>query len=742
MKTTINTGYLVIILLSVAMVAPSVEAQAAASNLSSEVAHLIKEAPLKESYREAGAVIFLKEGKMTVKKDGLYNLTIHVVGKILDEKAASDYGQISLYFNSYYEDTILDFARTVKKDGKIIEVSKDATQIKTLPELKKYSDLRLLTFSLPALEVESVFEYQATKKHRLSRIENRWYQGFNFNHILNGISRIDPVYKSRFILRIPEGEKFTYQLENIEISPTIKKEVGFMTYTWEGANLPAIPIERGMPPFVEKIPGVLVSSLRGWNEVDEWASGLFFPKIEVTQEVKAKAQHITREARTEEEKIEAIFYFLQSRIEYVAADLWRGGYSPHSVNEIIKNQYGDCKDQVVLFLSMLKAVGITAYPAHINPFPSADVNREIPLPNFSHLIVYIPRKGGDLWLDTTPGVTEFPHLHWTNQGRWAFVNDGKGGKFLKTPSSKPGDNQGIIRIHTKFKDGTLNCKLTIEGKGAMNDHMKLVTKPLPAFQQENIISDLVKTYFPNAHIQAIEFSDLENPRLLFKAIARFELKLIGMEEMTSFFYSSTALPMLSFFTELNNLPPPENRKNDYVVSLFKLKLVQEWLCPPPTKDFRPSIMSREELLDTRFLLFRTEYPREGKSVRARSEFVSKQNRIKKEEYEEFCEIFQETLEKSHWQVVFKRPRIDEKEKRLEAKVGKGPQDPTALLKLAKHYLTKGKYGEAKELLEKAIIIAPENGEIHYFLGVALGYLDQYDEGKKEFEKAEELGYKP
>ncbi|UCG94116.1 MAG: DUF3857 domain-containing protein [Candidatus Aerophobus sp.] len=730
------------ILLLLGLVVPLAEDQGNANNLNSEVLQLVKEAPSKETYREAGAVILLKEGRMTVGKDGLYSIAIHVVGKFLDDKAVSDYGQISRTFNSYYQDATLDFARTIKKDGKIVEVSKDATQIKTLPGVKRYTDVRSLAFSLPALEAGSVFEYQVTKKKKRPIIKNKWDHSFRFNHLLYGISRIDPVYKSRFVLKVPEGEKFVYQVENTEVSPTIKKEGDFVTYAWEVENLPAIAIEKNMPPIGEMIPRIRVSSLKGWNEVDEWASGVLFPSIEVTEEIKAKAQHITRKAETEEEKIEALFYFMQSNIEYVQADLLRGGYKPHSVNEILENKYGDCKDQVVLFLSMLKAVGITAYPAFINQYPAAEVNKQVPSLNFSHLIVHIPRKGVDLWLDTTSGVTEFPRLHWPNQDQWALVIDGKGGKFLKAPSSKPEDNQGIIRIHSRFEDGTLNGKMTVEGKGAMSDNMKSLLKALPAFQQENIISQLVKAIDPNAQVQKIEFSELENPQLPFQATAFFELKDLWKEGMTFFFYTSSALLMVSFFTELHNLPSPEDRKNDYVVSSFKFKLVQEWLCSPPAKDFRPSTVPQEEFLDTRLALFRTEYPREGESVRSRCEFGLKQNRIRKEEYKAFYESIQELVKKSHWRVAFKRPRIDKKAQKLEAALQKSPQDAKTLLKLAKHYLTKGKYEEAKELLGKAVVIDPKDVEIHYFLGVALGYLDQYDEGKKQFQKAKELGYEP
>jgi hypothetical protein len=329
-----------------------------------------------------------------------------------------------------------------------------------------------------------------------------------------------------------------------------------------------------------------------------------------------------------------------------------------------------------------------------------------------------------------------------DQDRLAFVVNGKGGKFIKTPSSAPEDNQGVIRIDSRFKDGTINCKMIVEGKGALSDNMKSISRSIPAFQQENIISGLVKSIIPDALIQSIEFSDLQNPRQPFKAIALFELKDIWKEETLSFFYTSNALPMLSFFAELHNLPSPENRKNDYIVCPFKYKLIQELFCHPPAKDFIPSIIPPEEIIDTRFILFRTKYPREGDAIRAQSEFELKQNRVTNEEYREFHGSIQETLKKSDWMVVFQKSRIDKKEKKLEAKVKKSPQDAQALMELAMNYLTKAKYEEAKDLLERAVIIDPKNGEIHYFLGVALSYLEKYDEGEKEFEMAKGLGYEP
>lgn len=730
------------------------QALVSAKNLNPEVAQLIREVPSKEEYSNAGAVILLRERVMVVEKGGLWNRTLHTVGKILDSKAASDYGQIPISFNSYYEEATLDFAHTIRKDGKVLEVSKDAIQLKTPPEagVKSYTDIQVLTFSLPSLEPGSIFEYQIKLRQKKPMIENKWNIYFRFNCVLYPLTppyipRIDPVFKSRLILKVQDGEKFIYDVEKTKVSPIIEKEGDLITYTWEVKDLPAIPIEDYMPVIDDIIPGIKLSSLEGWEEVNAWASKIIFSKIDVTEEIKAKAQEIIRDAKTEKEKIDALFYFIQSDIKYIQADLDRGGYMPHSANEILKNKYGDCKDQVVLFLSLLKAIGITAYPALINTL--VDVNRKVSSPHaFNHLIVYVPFEEGNLWLDTTSDATEFPFLHWANQDRWAFIINGKGGKFLRTPSLKPEHNQGNININYNFENESPHYKMTIGGKGAMGDSLKSILKPLSSDQQKEGFRKLIKSMSPNKiMVQTIEISDLQNPRSPLKItisvemIIPFEIKDLWKKKMMeTFSFNDDALQAVSLFTELHNLPTPENRKNDLM--LIKLKLVNESICPPPDKNFKPDTLPNDQSLDTKLISFHTKYTKEGDAVKARFGFTLKQNIITKNEYKEFYETVQDVLEKSKWKVVFKKQKIDEKEKALEETMEKHPQDAAAFLNLAKHYLTKGKYRDGKELLEKAVAMDLKNGEIHYFLGIALGYLDQYDEAKREFEKAKELGYKP
>jgi hypothetical protein len=72
--------------------------------------------------KKAGAVIILKEYNSILNDKRENTLVLKVIGKIYDDRALEDYSHITMQFNSYYEDAILDHARTIRSNGSIIEV--------------------------------------------------------------------------------------------------------------------------------------------------------------------------------------------------------------------------------------------------------------------------------------------------------------------------------------------------------------------------------------------------------------------------------------------------------------------------------------------------------------------------------------------------------------------------------------------------------------------------------------------
>ncbi len=770
MKIANNILFRLLIWLGPLLLVCEGQAQPQEKKIAPEIAQLLATAPARASVEEAGAVILRKDMTMTVAQTGLRKITIHVLGKILNEQARSDYAQIPINYNSYYDDLSLDFAHTIKKDGALLEISKDAVQIKTPPSLtgeKEYSDMRVLVFSLPALEVGCGFEFQATIQDKRPVIANRWFENFYFNFTLFTLlppfaPRIDPARQSRLEVRVPQGETFQYQTVNVKISPAISQEAGQDLYVWETQDLPAIAVEEGMPGLDEIAPSIALSSLKSWREIDAWASERLLARANVTPMIAAKAAELTREAATPEQKIAALYRFIQQEIDYVQADLGRDGYMPHPPEEVLTHKYGDCKDRVTLLIALLKAAGISAYPALIDLYAKRDVPKELPSTNFPHLIVYLPLEQEALWLETTSAVTAFPSLHWSDQERWAFVINGQGGEFLETPSSPPEDNTVRFESSVRFENELATVRWAIATSGAVSDNIKSFFAQIQPRQQKEALREFAQMRYSEFRLHTLEYSDLKNPQTPFNATLRFALADTLDEKTPVYFYPDNASFALSFYPSFTILPAPEGRRQDFI---FGHKLRFEFVAryAPPTTDFKPSELPEADSLQSSFLNFQKSFLVENDTVQAQWRLTLKQQRIPAKQYQAFYDDAQRVLKKLEWTVLFnggivqkikqaltadsaahynylgadllRAERYDEAIVASQKALQHNSKSVSARKNLGRAYFEKARYDEAIASFKKVLKSDRDDVGTHNYLGRAYLAKQQYDESIRAFKNA-------
>ena len=100
-------------------------------------------------------------------------------------------------------------------------------------------------------------------------------------------------------------------------------------------------------------------------------------------------------------------------------------------------QYGDCKNKHTLFATLLKAVGIEAWPVLIGA--GLKLDPDVPSPEqFNHVITVIPSGDKLTWFDTTSGVAPFGTLEKVVRDEEALVIPLTKAPFLKkTPEELP-----------------------------------------------------------------------------------------------------------------------------------------------------------------------------------------------------------------------------------------------------------------------------------------------------------------
>jgi len=505
-----------------------------------DIEELIKNAPERDKYPDADSVILLNKFNHDVLPDGRSRLTIHQVIKLFTERGIRDNSEVAVPFNSRTQNIEINLARTILSDGSEIHAAEDAFNDVTPPGLlsyKLFSDTMWKIVSMPALQKDVIIEYQATVEDaKLQGVDSKgWFWG--------GISfqTTSPILMSKYHLRVPKDLKFKWKTYNCDIKPTVSDNGEATVYSWTYDATPAIQPEIGMASLEDVIPKFSYSSVPSWDEVAEWYNKLAKDRYEASDEIKALADELTSDLTEREDKIKAIYHFVASQIRYLGIEYGVGAYQPKHAKDVLKYRYGDCKDKTTLMISMLRYLGINAFPVMINIFPHEKIDVDMPSPGqFNHVIALstdvaevtrlrdglngltdgsskhkpnplnpFKESADSIWLDPTAETCSYADLPISDQGKTVFVILDKGGEFAKTPTHPPNKNRISIDSFISINaDGSVCGKERMLTSGQYNMTYRGIYKSLNPREMENFFATALNHQYPGVKIENISISDL------------------------------------------------------------------------------------------------------------------------------------------------------------------------------------------------------------------------------------------
>lgn len=397
-------------------------------DLESEIQNIIKSAPSQKEYKEAGALILLKEKSVIIDENGS-TTTIHKIIKILNSRGKRKYSEAKIGYDDTYEYIDIDFARVIKPSGEVITVPQKFIKITTpYSGFPLYSNYKIKVLSFPQIENCTIIEYKVTKRRIKLLDEDNFYVKF-------WLKTGEPIILEKYSVTYPKNQNIHIKHpEGYKPKEATATFQGTKTIEWEIKNQDAIIPERAMPSYDEIIPQIWVSSFKDWNEIYRWWKSLYKDRVKPDKPIEEKVSEIIKEAKatTQDEKIKAIYEWVAQNIRYVALEYGEGGFKPHKVREVFKNRYGDCKDQALLLVSMLKCTGAEAYPVLIGVNRKL-LDKNIPMIQFNHAIVAIKISDSLNFLDPTQETCPYGYLPSYNQDKICMVFFNDGYKFLKTP---------------------------------------------------------------------------------------------------------------------------------------------------------------------------------------------------------------------------------------------------------------------------------------------------------------------
>ncbi|EAR62156.1 DUF3857 domain-containing transglutaminase family protein [Neptuniibacter caesariensis] len=701
----------------------------------------------RSGHNQAGAVVLLQNRQVKLDLEGQTHKVLYRAIKLNSREAARDFSQISIGFNSYFTDAKLDFARVLTAEGKVLELDKDAVQIQNNARSDFYQDGRDLVFSLPAVTENSVIEYQIDFTPLKARIAGVTSGGHLFHAPTDSQSekgyRVDPVLESLFSVQVPSKKKLKFTQLGQGAAYSNSRRDGFTEHQWRYRRLPSVTIEHGMPALVDLVPYLEYSTAEDWSVIDSWASELFDDKMIANDQIRKIANNIAANSSSREEKIKAVYDFVQKNIRYVFAHVDRGGFEPHSAAKVLTSQYGDCKDQTVLMVSLLRELGIDAHPALISTEGSVRTNPLIPNLPFDHMITYLPETTDSpaIWVDTTGEQSLFPGFSRMIEGRKALIVNGQGGFIKGTPMLSAEENEAIIDIHfSKLDKQKANGAINFTFSGLYEDYFRSLW--INTDDKKSLAVGLLKDLYPE--IELVDFNvtsplDLTVP---FELNARF-ISSNDVVEDGKISYLTTPLQLVKLFTGLMELPDAKDRIHDFVLPKG-LSLKLNVVIDAPVNGAKPVLLNTG--LDKRndwFELSQTGHEKNGR-YHINMAFKLPADQLSNQEFKEFSNYVERLKKDRPWLVLY---QVDIDHGEVEAGITKAnkPKAKTInagdVLNQIQNELDEGEYESALLKAQDYVKANPKSGKGFYLLGLAQGYLDKFSASDRSFAKAKSLGYK-
>ncbi|MCU0651327.1 MAG: DUF3857 domain-containing protein [Candidatus Omnitrophica bacterium] len=403
----------------------SIEKQAnplAIKDISPQTYEIIASSPSEAEYPQAGALILLSDEKIEIKSDDTQVSEMHYIVKILNERGKEDFSESHIDYDTTYEKVELEYARTIKPDGTVVDVGtrhiRDVSKYLNFP---LYSNAHIFIISFPEIAAGAVIDY------KLKIYRNQLVNKKDFVSVYP-LQTSEPIIRADFTLTLPTGKplhikKINDQYNNFtaDLGPKIDEENNRVICRWQFKNIPQIIPEANMPPQAEINPAILISSFNSWQDIYDWWNGLCRGKILADEAIKAKVKALTADKKSAQEKAREIYNFCAKDIRYVAVEYGQAGYEPHQAGDIFKNKYGDCKDQAILLVTMLREAGLEAYPVLISTKDYYNLNADFPSMLFNHAIAAVFFGEKAVFMDPTAETCSFEDLPAGDQNRRVLV---------------------------------------------------------------------------------------------------------------------------------------------------------------------------------------------------------------------------------------------------------------------------------------------------------------------------------
>jgi len=385
-----------------------------------------------------------------IDERGRYTETVERVTRIISEYGVDFVGNHVFETKATQQSLKILKASNQLPSGKSIHLEPDWIKKSDGNEKngRNFDDKITTTIVFPQVDIGSRLQ----SKYRMRHFKPEKSGEFNLKF---GLSPHQSYEDAQLTIRAPKSLRLLFNHRGF-IGSVVSDSKKHITYRFKIQQAVAQKREDGSVEYSDYSPFVVITQARDYLDIGRQYQKSSSQKVRVTAEIAQFAKDLTANEVTDREKVKKLYIWVSKNIRYISTTVDDGGLVPRDSAYIFNRRFGDCKDHVVIFEAMLRAVGIESSAALINLGDAFELT-EGPAGHspINHVITYLPSL--DLYLDSTAQFVPFGKLDDQVIDKPTVLVALN--RYGRTPKMRAHEN--TLTSHTHM---TLNSDGSIEGK--------------------------------------------------------------------------------------------------------------------------------------------------------------------------------------------------------------------------------------------------------------------------------------
>lgn len=461
-----------------------------------------------------------------------------------------------LFFN---DEVSIDNLKAINAKGKDIMVQKLCGSYQQDDIF--HSDTKVCSIRFPLDEKGKAFTYSYQNNFR----DVKYLTSLYFHNPIPSVEKI-------IEFRIPawlESDLREFNFAKGVVEKTSVKENDITRVTYKMKDVPGFHRESSSPNHAISFPHIICVNkaftengkrnvlFESVKDLYSWYHSVCTSIGNEPSALKGKVDELTAGKKTDMEKIESLFYWVQDNIRYIAFEDGIMGFKPDAAQNVFNKKYGDCKGKANLLKEMLKLAG---YDARLTWIGTSDLPYDYSLPSLAvdnHMICTVIVNGKRYFLDGTEDYIALNDYAQRIQGKQVLIEDGDHYIIDKIPDFQAERNKVNRVTKMSIEESVLKGNTAVEYNGESKIMLQRIYSSMRSENKKDALSGFLKRNDDNIELNNIREPDFKERQ---KALqVNFDFTANNQVTKTG----NELYVVMDWDKEFSGMEFTDDRKNDY-----------------------------------------------------------------------------------------------------------------------------------------------------------------------------------